>query len=271
MDLAWVESYRSAEGRGSLALRPGERLLAGGTWLFSERQPDVTGLVDLTAMAWPAWEALPDGGLRLAATCTIQQARQAPWPSPALALARRCGDALLMSAKVQSAATVGGNLCLGLPAGAMISLTAALAGEVAIWTPDGGERREPVPAFVRGAGTVALLPGEVLRAVELPGRALRAPSAFRRSALTTYGRSAALVVGRREPDAVVLTLTASVPRPVVLVLPPAPTEQEVHRAVARAGAEVGWYDDAHGAADWRAAQTGLLAAEVCAELAGAAA
>ena len=35
-------------------------------------------------------------------------------------LARRCAEALLMSFKVQHVATVGGNLCLALPAGAMI-------------------------------------------------------------------------------------------------------------------------------------------------------
>ncbi|MGY1915237.1 FAD binding domain-containing protein [Blastococcus sp. SYSU DS0973] len=264
MDLAWVEAYRRAEDRGALTVRPGERLLAGGTWLFSEPQPEVTGLVDLTAMGWAPWELLPDGGLRLAATCTVEQARRAPWPSPALA--ELCADALLMSFKVQSAATVGGNVCLGLPAGAMISLTAALAGEAVIWPPGGGERRAPVAAFVRGAGVVDLGPGEVLRAVELPGSALRARTAFRRASLTAHGRSAALVIGRREPGAVVLTVTASVPRPVVLVLPPASPAHAVRRAVAEAGAEVGWYADPHGAADWRAAQTGLLATEVHAEL-----
>jgi len=269
VDLAWVRSHRDAGGRAGLALAPGEVLLAGGTWLFSEPQPDVTGLVDLTTLGWEPWETLPGGGLRLGATCSIQQAQQAPWPSSAGTLARQCADALLMSGKVQSAATVGGNVCLGLPAGAMISLTAGLAGDVVVWTPDGGERREPVAAFVRGAGTVHLRPGEVLRAIELPGAALRAPTAFRRTALTTHGRSSALVTGRREPAAVVLTVTASVPRPVVLALPPGMPGPDVRRAVARAGTAVGWYDDPHGAPDWRAAQTGLLAAEVHAELAGA--
>ncbi|WP_222195000.1 FAD binding domain-containing protein [Modestobacter italicus] len=268
MDLAWVESHREVADRAGLALAPGERLLAGGTWLFSAPQPGVTGLVDLTTTGWSPWEPRPDGGLRLAATCTVAQVRQAPWP--ASRLARQCADALLMSFKVQAAATVGGNLCLGLPAGAMIALTASLGGEAVVWTPDGAERRTPVAAFVTGAGTVDLRPGEVLRAVDLPGPALRAPTAFGRASLTTYGRSAALVIGRRDPDAVVLTLTASVPRPVVLTLPPAPDEQVVRAAVADAGAAVGWYADVHGAPDWRAAQTARLAVGVCAELAGAA-
>jgi CO/xanthine dehydrogenase FAD-binding subunit len=266
VDLAWVETYRSPTDRGSLALRPGERLLAGGTWLFSAPQPAVTGLVDLTALGWAPWEPLPDGGLRLAATCTVAQAQQAPWP--AAALARQCADALLMSFKVQSAATVGGNLCLALPAGAMIALTAALDGEVLIWTPDGGERRTPVAEFVRGPEVVDLLPGEVVRAVDLPGRALARPTALRRSSLTAHGRSAALVVGRRDPGAVVLILTASVPRPVVVSLPAGTPERAVRDAVAAAGARAGWYSDPHGAPDWRAAQTVRLAAEVWAELSG---
>lgn len=264
MDLAWVESYRRAEDRGGLDLAPGEHVLGGGTWLFSEPQPEVTGLVDLTTLGWAPWEQLPGGGLRLGATCTIEQVRQAPWPSPVLP--RQCADALLMSFKVQSAATVGGNLCLGLPAGAMIALTAGLAGEVVLWTPEGGERRAPVADFVLGPQLVALRPGEVLRAVDLPGPALRAPTAFRRASLTAHGRSAAVVVGRRDPGATVLTLTGSLPRPVVLALPPAASQEEVLAAVATAGDRVGWYDDPHGAPDWRAARTGRLAAEVHAEL-----
>ena len=265
MDLTHVETHRFAVDRGSLALRPGEHLLAGGTWLFSAPQPEITGLVDLTALGWAPWEQLPDGGLRLSATCTVAEVQRAPWPSPAPA--RECADALLMSFKVQSAATVGGNLCLALPAGSMIALTAAFDGEVVIWTPDGGERRTPVTEFVRGPELVELLPGEVVCAVDLPAAALSRPTALRRASLTPHGRTGALVIGRSEPGAVVLTLTGSVPRPVVLALPAGSPEPAVRKAVAAAGAGVGWYDDPHGAPDWRAAQTARLAVEVCAELA----
>jgi len=268
MDLTRVESHRFAVDRGGLALRPGEHLLAGGTWLFSAPQPEITGLVDLTALGWAPWEVPPDGGLRLAATCTVAEVQQAPWPSAGLA--RQCADALLMSFKVQSAATVGGNLCLALPAGAMISLAAAFDGEVVIWTPDGGERRTPVTEFVRGPELVDLLPGEVVRAVDLPAAALARPTALRRASLTTHGRTGALVIGRAEPGAVVLTVTGSVPRPVVVALPAGSPESAVREAVAAAGAGVGWYADPHGAPDWRAAQTARLAVEVCTELAGGA-
>ncbi|GAA4712380.1 FAD binding domain-containing protein [Nocardioides conyzicola] len=251
MDLHTVTSHRLARGREDLALGPGEALLAGGSWLFSEPQPEVSGLVDLTTLGWPDWEELP-GVLRIGATCTVLRALGAPWGA-ADALARASADSFLMSWKVQHVATVGGNLALALPAGAMISLTAALGGAVVIWTPDGGEREEPVVDFVTGAGTTTLGPGEVIRAVDVPTASLSLPSAFRRTALTPLGRAAAVVIGcgRR------ITVTAATTRPVVLDV------DDLDDGLAAVDC---WYDDPHGPADWRAHVTGLLAHEVRAEL-----
>lgn len=265
MDLATVTAWRRPSGPGDLALAPGEAYVAGGTFLFSEPQPHLTGLVDLTALGWAPWELLPGGGLRIAATCTIAEVQEAPWPSATADVVRAAADALLMSWKVQSAATVGGNLCLALPAGAMTSLVAALGGEVVIWS-GGEERREPVSGFVTGPGTTGLAPGEVLRAIDIPAFALRAPLALRRIALAERGRSAALVIGRRDPDALVLTISASTPRPVVLMLPPAASPATVTAAVRGIADAPGWYADPHGAADWRAAMTERLAVEVAEEL-----
>lgn len=256
MDLATVTSLRPARGRDDLALAPGEALLAGGTWLFSEPQPAVTGLVDLTALGWPDWEELP-GVLRLGATCTVERALAAPW-GPAADLVRQCADAFLMSWKVRHVATVGGNLCLALPAGAMISLLATLDAVAVIWTPDGGERRVPVVDFVIGAGRSALGAGEVLRAVDVPlGGEQATDYAFRKAALTPLGRSSALVIGRRAGTTVTITVTASTARPVVL---------DGHDLDAGLAAIDCWYDDPHGAADWRAHVTGVLAREVREEL-----
>lgn len=261
MDLVNVTRYRVADSRAALALEPGERMLAGGTWLFSEPQPEVSGLVDLTGLGWAPWELLPDGGLRIGATCTVEEVQQAPWPDPAFV--RSCADALLMSWKVQRAATVGGNLCLALPAAAMVSLTAAYSAEAVIWTASGDERRERVDTFVRGDGLTSLAPGEVLRAVDVPPAALAAPVVVRRIALTDLGRSAALVTGRRDRDGLHLVVTAATPRPVVIELPLDGGDDDVRRAVAGIRA---WHDDVHGAPDWRRAMTERLALEVVAEL-----
>jgi len=252
MDLVHVTEHRLARSRDDLRLAPGETVLAGGTWLFSEPQ-DVTGLVDLTTLEWPEWELLPAGGLRVAATCTVARLPEAPVPS---ALARQCADALLMSWKVQQSATVGGNLCLALPAGAMISLFAALGAEVVIWTPDGGDRREPVATFVRGVRQTSLRDGEVVRAIDVPASALGATTAFRRAALTPLGRSSAIAVGVRDDTGVLVAVTAATTRPVVV------------GSVAELDAVDCWWTDAHGAADWRAAVTRVLVGEVLDELGG---
>ncbi|MFT4084378.1 MAG: FAD binding domain-containing protein [Nocardioides sp.] len=270
MDLTTVTDWRTPRGETDLELATGEAFLAGGTWLFSEPQEHLRGLVDLTALGWPDVEPLPDGGLRIAATCTIATLQRAPWPPATADVVRSCADALLMSPKVQESATVGGNICLGLPAGAMISLFAGLGASAVIRTGPGlaAERTEPVASLVSGPGRTRLATGELLRAVEVPASALRAPVAFARTSLTERGRSAAVVVGRRDPDAVVLTLTASTPRPVLLRLPVQGGEAAITpAALTEALRAVAWYDDQHGAADWRAAMTGLLVERVVADLA----
>jgi CO/xanthine dehydrogenase FAD-binding subunit len=251
MDLGTVTSYRRARSRDDLALSGGEVVVAGGTWLFSEPQPAVTGLVDLTTLGWPAIEELADGTLRIAATCTIEELVAAPW-GPLAELAREAADGLLMSFKVQRLATVGGNVCLALPAGAMTSLLAGLGASAVLWSPS-GDRVEPVASFVRDVGVTTLGPGELVRAFDVPPAALVERAAFRRTSLTARGRSAAVVVGSGSR----VTVTASTTRPVVL---------DAHDLDAGLGAIDCWYDDAHGAADWRAAVTGLLAHEVAAEL-----
>jgi len=266
MDLHTVDVLRPARTRDDLRLAPGEKLLGGGSWLFSEPQPEVTGLVDLTTMGWEPWQ-VTDEGLSIAATCTIAQLLEPPAPADwtASALFRQCAEAFLMSFKIWHTATVGGNLCLALPAGAMISLATALDAEVVVWTPDGGERREPVESFVRGPGLTSLQAGEVLRSVELPLAALRGRTAFRKIALTSLGRSSAVVIGRVDDDArFSLAVTAATPRPYVFRFESAPTTAELRTAL---DAVDEWYADPHGSPDWRAAVTLELAAEVCAELA----
>lgn len=270
MDLTTVRDWRRPASAADLALVPGEAYVAGGTWLFSEPQRHLTGLVDLTALGWPPFEFPADrpGWLRVAATCTIADLQRWDWSRPVDPVVRACADALLMSWKVQQQATVGGNLCLALPAGAMISLFAGLGAEALIRTADGTERSVPVADFVTGVGTTVLRPGEHLRAIDVPPSARNPWVGVRRISLADQGRSAALVLGHRDRDALVLTVTASTPRPVVLRLPREATAAEVGGAVRGIGAGVGWYDDPHGAPDWRAAMTERLALELRLELVG---
>ncbi len=130
MDLNTVADIMRPRRRESLGeWRHGDAWLAGGTWLFSELQPAVHRLVDLESLGWPPLE-IDEHGLTIAATCPIAElhALVAPPDWAAAPLIGQCCNALLMSFKIWNAATVGGNICMSLPAGAMISLTTALQG-----------------------------------------------------------------------------------------------------------------------------------------------
>lgn len=313
MDLD-INTVRVARTRADCVLRPGEAYLGGGTFLYSEPVPaGVTGLVDLTGLGWEPW-SVDGSGLRVAGTCTLEELVSGPGslggspgapgaqgPYRALGIVRDCVSALTLSPKVARTATVGGNLALGLPAGSMAGLFAALDAVAVVWTPVGGSREVPVSALVTGAGLVGLAPSEVLREVRVPAAALGQRTAFRRAALTPNGRTAAMVTGRTPssgggvPSRVLLVLTASVPAPVVVEVAPG-EHGELDRLIDgigavgtdavgtdgtgtdglgadavgadAVGADAGWYEDTHGTPAWRAAMTRRLAHEVLDELGG---
>ncbi len=266
MDLNTITRYRRPRTRHELVLAPDEALLAGGTWLFSEPQPTTSGLVDLTALAWPALE-VSEYSLRIAATCTIAELVALPhqpgWT--AQPLFRACADALLMSFKIWGLATVGGNICRSFAAGSMVTLAATLDAEAEIWCADGSDRRVPVADLITGNGTNTLAHGEVLRAIEIPHRTLVSRTALRKIALATLGRSGAVLTGRLDSDgAALFVITAATLRPVLLRYPELPDAGTLRAAVAAAP---GYYTDPLGAADWRRQVSQVLADEVRTELA----
>jgi CO/xanthine dehydrogenase FAD-binding subunit len=271
MDLNTITDIRRPTSRNDLrSWGPGDAWLAGGTWLFSEPQPALTRLIDLTDLGWAPLES-SDTGLRIGATCTLAALAAAEFPADwwAAPLFRECCRALLGSFKVWNAATVGGNLCMALPAGPMTALTTALDGVCAIWTPEGGERTLPMIDFVRGPGQNALRPGEVLRAIDLPIAALHRTTAFRQISLTPLGRSAALLVGTHAPtEGFALTVTAATRRPFRLAFPAPPSPEDVRQALTAAIPDAMYYDDIHGAPDWRRHMTFRLAEEIRRDLFG---
>lgn len=266
MDLHTVRVVRRAARRGDLAgLGPGVAALAGGTWLFSQPQDHLHTLVDLTGLDWPPL-TVTGHGLVISATCTLAELARfsAPTDWRAAPLLGACCEALAGSFKIWNCATVGGNICLSLPAGPMISLATALDGVAVLWSATGTERRIPVSDVVTGVRRNVLGPGEVLQAVEISAHALRANTALRRIALSPQGRSASLVIGRRDTDGrFVLTVTAATDRPYRFEFATSPAPDELADAL---DGVPRWYDDPHGAPDWRRAVTGLLAEEIRAEL-----
>ncbi|MCQ8241523.1 FAD binding domain-containing protein [Rhizosaccharibacter radicis] len=270
MDLNTITDIARPRDRSGLPpFREGDAILGGGTWLFSEPQRTLRRLVDLAGLGWPPIE---NGAqeLRLSATCTLAaldaHAADAPWA--AAALVRRCCRSLWGSFKIWNMATVGGNLCLALPAAPMAALAVALDAVCEIWCPDGTDRLLPASGLILAPQRTVLAPGEVLRALRIGRDRLHARYAVRQASLTEEGRSAALLAGRcTEAGGLALTITASVPRPLRLDFADAPAPDVLRAAVEAAGAAAGWYDDPHGAPDWRRHMTLRLAEQIRAELA----
>jgi CO/xanthine dehydrogenase FAD-binding subunit len=271
VDLHTVERWRPVHCRADLAgMDERTGLVAGGTWLFSAPQTHLTELVDLHDLGWEPL-VVSEEGLEIAATCTVEQLRDLEPPADwrALELVAPCVAAFASSPKVWSVATVGGNVCLSLPAGPMISLLTALDATVLVWCQEATERAErrlPIEDFVTGPQRNALKSTEVLRSLHVPLDSLVARTAFRRVALTRQGRSGAIVIGRVDQDGtVVLTVTAGTRRPARLAFAGTPSERSLRHTLEDV---CDWYDDHHGSAQWRRAMTHRLAHEVVEELRG---
>ncbi|MFF0739060.1 FAD binding domain-containing protein [Streptomyces sp. NPDC004111] len=268
MDLNTVLDVRDA--RRHEPWRPGDAWLGGGTYLFSEPQPHLLRLVDLSRMGWEPVRVRPDGSLEIAATCTITQLSRfgRTLGAPAAPLFEQCCRAFLASFKIWNMATVGGNLCNALPAGPMISLTAALDGDCLLLAQDGSLRRVRAADFVTGAGRKVLAEGELLRSVTIPARSLRCRTAFRQASLYGLGRSGALVIGTLDPldGSLAVTLTAATTRPFRLWFALPPDRKRLRAAIESAVGAADWFDDIHGLPDWRRHMALHLAEQIRREL-----
>ncbi len=273
MDLNTIAEVSHPQTRAQLPVwAAGDAWLAGGTWLFSEPQVHLTRLIDLTDFRWPAL-TIGETELTIAATCTVAQLDALACPPEWLAapLINQCCRAFLASFKIWKTATVGGNLCMSLPAGPMIALTAALDGLCTIWKADGTEQKISVADFVTGNQSNVLAPGDLLRQIDIPVAALKRRAAFRQISLTPVGRSAALLIGSVASDgALALTVTASTARPVQLSFAEIPTVQELREAILQRIPDGLYHDDLHGKPVWRKHMTLRLAEEILSELQGSA-
>ncbi|WP_330358020.1 FAD binding domain-containing protein [Streptomyces chartreusis] len=246
----------------------GDAWLAGGTWLYSTEQPDLRRLIDLTALRWDPL-APTDEGLEIGATCTIRDLYAFPWPQRWTAgpLFRASCEAFLSSFKVWNSATVGGNICMSLPAGPMITATVALEARYELWAPDGSVRFVDAVDFVTDDHRNVLAPGEILRRITVPERALRQRTSHRRFTLTRLGRSTVFLVGTQRPGAknLLLTLTAGTTRPIRLAFDALPDGRTLRESIDALPADV-WYADPNGTPEHRRHLTRHFAEEIRCEL-----
>jgi CO/xanthine dehydrogenase FAD-binding subunit len=228
--------------------RDGYAWLAGGTWLFSEQQIHIDTLIDLHTLQWPALTSTKDG-LEIAATCRIAElyAFEPPKEWRSGPVIGECCRSFLSSFKIWNEATVGGNVCMSLPASPMVSLTVALEGIYTLWPRDAAPREVLAANFVTGNHANVLAPGELLRSIHLPAEALSKKFAFRRSSLTHLGRSAVLLIGTRATAGdLILTVTAATAHPVQLRFKGNPSGAELRDAIDAGIPDAVYFDDVHG-------------------------
>jgi CO/xanthine dehydrogenase FAD-binding subunit len=155
---------------------------------------------------------------------------------------------------------------MSLPAGPMISLAAGLEGVCVIRQRDGSERKVPIENFVTGNHQNVLQAGDLLRRIDLPASAMRKRTAFRRMSLTHLGRSSVLIIGTVSPHDGMFTLTvsASTDRPHRFGFQQVP---DAHTLRTRLEREIPvFFDDVHGAPDYRKHMTFHFAEEIRREL-----
>lgn len=245
MDLNTITEIVRAPG---VRWQHGDAWLAGGTWLFSEQQPDLRRLIDLGPLGWDELSA-EESGLFIGAMCTISTLHSytAPPDWTAAALIPISCEAFLASFKIWNAATVGGNICMALPAGPMITLTVALQARYTILGPDGTSRTVDAVDFVTGDHRNILGPGDVLRAIHIPAESLLRRQTQRRFTLTKLGRSTIFMVATQDPASgdLLLTITAGTVRPVQLAFDEVPRAGELADRIDGLPDTV-WFDDANG-------------------------
>lgn len=270
MDQHTIRAVKAPASPGEITGWPaGHAWLAGGTWLMSEPQVGLDTFIDLHGFGWTDLEA-SDEGLEVAATCPIEVLGEFKGPAEwqAAPLLRASVHALLMSFKIARVATVGGNICMSLPAGAMVSLTLALEATYTLWPRDGAPRTVAARDFVTDNHANILAPGELLRSIHIPASALKKRYAMRRASLTKLGRSAVFLIGTRGADGkLLLTITASTPRPVQLSFAGSPSAEELRAAIDAAVPANGWFDDVNGTPAYKKHLTYHFAEQIRAELA----
>ncbi len=248
--------------------RPGDAWLAGGTWLFSDQQPELRRLIDLAPLGWGAL-AVDDAGLQIGAMCTIANLHAFTPPAEWTAgpLLRVSCEAFLASFKVWNSATVGGNICMALPAGPMITLTVALEASYTLQATDGTQKQIDAVDFVLGNHQNILSEGEALRGVHIPAYALRKRHAHRRFCLTKMGRSTIFMIATQTPetDDMMLTITAATTRPIRLRFDQRPGPAQLRDAIEALPDEL-WFADANGTPAHRRHLARHYAEELRAEL-----
>jgi len=237
------------------------RAIAGGTDLMVEKPPFVNCLVDLTNLNLGYVDKEGDG-IKIGALTKISGLEESPvlqqGPYSAIAAAARS----IGSPGIRNMATLGGNLCNGVPSADMPPVLIALDGKARIFGSQ-GTRTVPLGDFFKDARKTALKHDEILLDIFIP-----APPAHTGADFQKIGRTAvdlALVnVGVRvtcdgeghcEESVIVLGAVAPTPMRAVkaeeVLKGKKITEALIEKAAISASAEVLPIDDVRASAEYR--------------------
>ena len=252
--------------------QPGDSYVAGGTWLFSEPQPEVRRLIDLSNLSYTPIEEIGDE-LLIAGGCSYRELQGEGYRlADAASLTERAIRTLSSSFKTWGVATVGGNLCLAYPKSMMAPLFTLLGAHYELLTPGGPVRMVPAREFQVGAQETIRRDGEYLRRIRIPRLALRGRFAHQKLSYTATSHATAMIMGRIGPAparanpspgggaeesrngqhrTARLVASAATVRPVAIDLDPDLDEESVVAAVAAATAPVAVLSDGHGGEEYR--------------------
>lgn len=255
-----------------LAENPEARALAGGTDLLvdiRERRRTPPVLVDVSELGDLRGVAALDGGLRIGGGVTVGELLASPLVAeraPALRQAARAFADFLTRNK----ATIGGNLANASPGADLVVPLLALDARVVLAGPS-GERSLALDAFLLGPRQTAIMPGELVRAVEVPRSGGR--QVFYKLGLKRGGAIAVVSVATRlELDGAArcrvaaVALGAVAPRPFRAAAAEAAlhgealTAERVARAAEAAAAAARPITDVRGSAEYRRAMVRALVA-----------
>ena len=194
MDLNTIQKLESPTSAGEItAWREGDASSAGGTWLFSEPRPEFDtdrprrfelALAEASSAGSGPCRDLPDREGR---------AFKGPPEWTAAPLLPECSHSLLMSFEIAHEATVGGNMSMSLPAGAMISLTTSSKRS----TPLATRRRSPHGAGDLVTGNDRTCWRQANGSIHIKASALSKRFAFRRASLAHLAARRRSSSGRR--------------------------------------------------------------------------
>ena len=269
MDLQSVETYlrltHLAEVTGWQA---DWAWLAGGTWMFSQTQPQVKTLVDMQGLGWSELEVTP-AGLAIGATCVMSQLLRFAYPAtwPAMK-GLQCAVHELASFKIQNVATVAGNLCLALPASAFAPVMVALGASYDISSLEGGSYRVAALDFQIGAKRTILKPGEVLRRIWISQESLTWRVNYRRICVATAGLAVSIVVAAHNPKTgqVRFGIGASVASPRLIEATAVPALTDLRDILEAAIPLTDFLEDSQASALYRRHVTQILMQRALAEL-----